>query len=162
MPTLRVESVLYFSDPEELLNRNWRAGKNSERSMENCLHTSSCWECMWHTSSSVGPSRALLRQGFPTFWHQEPICGRQFFRGWRAGMVWGWFKYIFIVYLFLLLHQLYPTSSDTRSLRLGDLWLRLRRALFIRDTSLPETAHINVWSTWLDRGLDSLLQCSAQ
>ena len=42
---LRAESVLYCSDPEGLLNRNWVLVKDSERSMENYLYTSSCWEC---------------------------------------------------------------------------------------------------------------------
>ena len=117
---LRVESVLYFSDPEELLNRNWGLVKNSERSMENYLHTSSCWECTCHTSSSVSPSRAVLRQVVPNLFGTRNQSVEDNF---SMDGEQGWFgddsSTYLLCTLFLLLHQLYLTSSDIRSLRLG-------------------------------------------
>ena len=62
--------------------------------------------------------------------------------------------------LFLLLHQLYLTSSDIRSLRLGISGLDWRELCSSGTHPFLRQPTSNNWSTWLDQGLDSLLQCT--
>ena len=130
--------------------------------MKNHLHTSSCWECNWCTSSSVSPSRALLRPVISNLfgtrdWSVEDnfsMDGEQ-----------GWFRddsstLHLLCTLFLLLHQLYLTSSDTRSLRLGTSGLDWRELCISGAHPFLRQPTSNAWSPWVDRGLDSLLQCT--